>query len=86
MKLFQWSWLLGILSYAILGVLRRSEFPVAETPALILFLLSLLSAVIGLVFGVLSWKRQEVKIWWVIGSITLNIAMALAGVSFVCTG
>ena len=83
MKLSQWSWLLGIQSYVILGVLRRSEFLVGETPALILFLLSLLSAVTGIVFGAVSWKRQEVKAWWAIGSIALNIVMALAGVNFV---
>ena len=86
MKLSQWSWLLGIQSYVILGILRRSEFLVGEMPPLILFLLSLLSAVTGIVLGVVSWKRQEVKTWWAIGSIVLNIVMALAGVSFVWAG
>lgn len=83
MKLFQWSWLLGILSYVILGVLRRSEFLDGETPALILFLLSLLSAGIGIVFGMVSWRRKEVNVWWAIGVIALNIVMAGAGINFV---
>lgn len=83
MKLSQWSWLLGILSYVILGVLRRSEFLVGETPALILFLLSLLSAGIGIVFGMVSWKRKEVNVWWTIGAIALNIVMAGAGINLV---
>ena len=85
MKLSQWSWLLGLQSYVILGVLRRSEFLVGETPALVLLFLSLLSAVIGIVFGVVSWKRQEVKTWWAISSIAFNIVMILAGVNFAWT-
>lgn len=83
MKLSYWSWLLGILSYVILGVLRRSEFLVGETPALILFLLSLLSAGMGIVFGMVSWQRKEVNVWWAIGAIALNIVMAGAGINFV---
>ena len=90
MKLSQWSWLLGILSYVILGVIRRSgslvEGAFLGTSGLITFLLLLLSAGIGIVFGVVSWKRKEVKAWWAIGAIALNIAMALAGVSLVLVG
>ena len=87
MKLSQWSWLFGILSYVILGVLRRSGFFAGGTspgaPALITFLLLLLSAGLGIVLGVVSWKRKEVKAWWTFGSIALNIVMALAGVGLV---
>jgi hypothetical protein len=87
MKLSQWSWLLGVLSYVILGVLRRSGF-LSEgtslgTPGLITFLMLLLSAGIGIVLGVVSWKRKEANVWWVMGAIALNIIMALAGVSLV---
>ena len=86
MKLSQWSWLYGILSYAILGVLRRSGFLVEGTPletsGLIMFVLLLLSAGIGIVFGVVGWKRKEVKAWSAIGAIALNSVMAFAGISF----
>lgn len=83
MKLSQWSWLFGILSYVILGVLRRSGFLIGGTPGLITFLLLLLSAGIGIVFGLLSWNRREGKAWWIFGAIALNMVMALAGVSLV---
>ena len=84
MKLFYWSWFLGIQSYVILGVLRRSGVLVAGTSlgttGLITFLLFLLSAGIGIALGMVSWKRKEVKVWWAIGAIALNIVMALNGI------
>ena len=83
MKLSTWSWSLSLQSYVILGVLRRSEFLVGDTPGLILFLLSLLSAVAGIVLGVVSWRRKEGNAWWAIGAIAMNIVMALAPVNFV---
>ena len=81
MKLSQWSWLLGILSYVILGVIRRSGS--LGTLGLIMFALLLLSAGIGIVLGVVSWKRKEARAWWAIGSIALNIVMALGGFNLV---
>jgi len=82
MNLFTWSWLLGMLSYVFLGVLRRSGFPEAGsfpgTVGIITSLLVSLSAGIGTVLGVMSWRRKEVKAWCAIGVIVLNIVV-LAG-------
>ena len=81
MKLYQLSWLLGTLSYVILGVFRRSESPVLGMslgiPGLAAFLLLILLAGLGTVLGVISLNRREVKAWWAIGVIVLNIVMAL---------
>lgn len=83
MKPFQLSWLLGVLSYVILGVLRRSGLLEAETSLgtqrLITFLLLILSvsAGTGTVLGVMSWNRKEVKTWWAIGAIVLNLVVLL---------
>lgn len=83
MKLFTWSWYLGMLSYIFLGVLRRSGFPATGlflgTPGVITLLLLFLLAGTGTVLGVLSWSRREVKAWWVISAIVLNIVV-LAGI------
>ena len=85
MKLFQWSLSLGMLSYVVLGVLRRSVTTLAEislgNKGSAILLLSMLLAVGGTVLGVISWKRNEAKIWWVIGALVLNIVMALTGIS-----
>jgi hypothetical protein len=84
MKLFQWSLILGMLSYIIGGVFRRSESPLGETSlgiqGLAIFLLLILPAGIGTVLGVMSLKHKEVKAWWAIGIIVLNIAMVLTGI------
>ena len=84
MKLFQLSWFLGILSYVIGGVFRRSGSPLGEMSlgmqGLAIFLLVILPAGIGTVLGVLSLQRKEVKAWWAIGVIVLNIAMVLTGI------
>jgi hypothetical protein len=84
MKLFYWSWLLGTLSYVIGGVFRRSGSPPGEMSigiqVLAIFLLLILPAGIGAVLGVMSLKRKEVKSWWAIGVIVLNIAMVGTGI------
>lgn len=84
MKLYYWSWLLGLVSYVIGGVLRRSEWSPAETAigmgGLEVFLLLILPAGIGAVLGGLSLQRREVQAWWAIAAIVLNIAMLIAGV------
>ena len=84
MKLSQWSWLLGILSYVIGGVFRRSGPPLGEMSLVIqglaIFLLVILPAGIGAVLGAMSLKRKEVKTWWAISFIVLNIAMVLTGI------
>src|SRR5574341_191277 len=53
MKLFHLSWVLGMLSYIIGGVFRRSESPLGEMligiPGLAIFLLLILPAGIGTV-------------------------------------
>ena len=83
MKLFTWSWILGMLSYVFLGVVRRSGFPATGlflgTPGVIFLLLLLLAAGTGTVLGLLSWRRREVKAWWAISAILLNIVV-LSGI------
>jgi hypothetical protein len=84
MKLFELSLVLGMLSYIIGGVFRRSGLPLGEMSigiqGLATFLLMILPAGIGTVLGMMSLKRKEVKSWWAIGVIVLNIAMVLTGI------
>jgi len=90
MKLYQLSWLLGTLSYVIGGVFRRSGSPQGEMSlgiqGLAVFLLVILPAGIGAVLGAMSLKRKEVKAWWAIGVIVLNIAMILTGILILLPG
>ena len=90
MKLFQLSWLLGMLSYVIGGFFRRSESPPGGmsigTEALAIILMQILPAGIGTVLVVMSLKHKEVKSWWAIGVIVLNIAMVLSGILLLLPG
>lgn len=90
MKLFQLSWLLGISSYVLFGVLRRSVPRVEEMAPGVngfpLFLLAMVLAGVGTVLGFMSWSRKEVKAWWVIVIIVLNITMVLTGILFLLPG
>jgi len=49
-------------------------------------LLVILPAGIGAVLGVLSLKRKEVKAWWAIAFIVLNITMILTGILLLFPG
>jgi hypothetical protein len=84
MRLYQWSWALGLLSYVALGVVRRSATTLAETSlgnvGSGIVLLSILLAVGGIVLGVMSLNRKEGRPWWVAGAIVLNIATVLTGI------
>ena len=90
MKLFQSSLIFGMLSYIIGGVFRRSESSLWEMSlgmqGLAIFLLVILSAGIGAILGVMSLNRKEVKAWWAIGVIVLNIAMVLTGIFLLFPG
>jgi len=89
MKLVQMSWLLGMLSYVIGGVFRRSGFPGEISmgmQALAIFLLLIVPAAIGSVLGMMSLKRKEVKPWWAIGTIVLNTAMIFTGILLLLPG
>lgn len=90
MKLYYLSWLLGMLSYIIVGVFRRSGTPLGEMSlgiqGLAMFLLLILPPGIGTVLGVMSLNRKEVKAWWAIGVIVLNIAMVLTGIFLLFPG
>ena len=90
MKLFQMSWFLGILSYVIGGVFRRAGWPQGEMSlrmqGLVIFLLVILPAGIGTVLGVMSLQRKEVKAWWAIAFIVLNITMILTGILLLFPG
>ena len=90
MKLYYLSWLLGMLSYIIGGVFRRSGSPLGEMSfgiqGLAMFLLLILLPGVGTVLGVMSLNRKEVKAWWAIGVIVLNIAMVLTGIFLLFPG
>jgi hypothetical protein len=88
MKVFYLSWLLGMLSYIVFGVFRRSGWSLEislRTQGLVTLLLLILP-VVGVVLGILSLKRKEVQAWWAIGVIVLNIAMVLTGISLLAPG
>lgn len=88
MKLFHLSWLLGMQSYVVFGVFRRSGSPLEISFGIqgVVVLLLLILPVVGIVLGMMSLKRKEVKAWWAIGVIVLNIAMVLTGISLVVPG
>jgi len=77
-----------MLSYVFFGVFRRSGSPL-ETflgiQGLAVWLLLILP-VVGTVLGVMSWNRKEVKAWWAIGVIVLNIDMILTGIFLLFPG
>jgi hypothetical protein len=78
------SLVLGMLSYILGGVFRRSWLPLGELSIgmqwLAVFFLMLLPAGIGIVLGVMSMNRKDLKAWWAVGVIVLNIAMLLTGI------
>src|SRR5215216_3220313 len=84
MKLFQASWLLGILSFVVVGALTRFSSPLAdlslEMQWLVTIFLVILPAGIGTVLGVISSNRKETTTRWLISIIVLNVAMLLAGI------
>ena len=86
MKLYYLSWWLSLTSYVVLGVFRRSS-PLVEgmsagMQTLAIVLLSILPAGVGIVLGVLSWQRREVKGWWAISVIVVNVVMGLAAIAY----
>jgi uncharacterized membrane protein len=90
MKLFQLSLTLGLLSNIVLGALTRSWSPLVEmSPGiqkLATILLLILPAAIGTVLGVMSKNRKEVKAWWSIGVIGLNMLMLFTGTFLLFAG
>ena len=90
MKLFQSSLILGMLSYIIGGVFRRSGSSLGEMSLGIqgsaIFLLVILPAGIGAVLGVMSLNRKEVKAWWAIGVVVFSIVMILTGIFLLFAG
>ena len=74
--LFQWSLTLALLSGVLARFILGIESPLAEMSlgmqSLAAGLLSLLP-VTGIVLGVLSWKRKELKAAWCIVVIVLNV-------------
>lgn len=85
MKLFQLSWLIGMLSYVVFGVFRRSESPVVENESAVLLPVILLAG-LGIVAGMKSWTRREAKAGWIIAVIVLNAAMVLTGIFLLFPG
>jgi len=84
MKLYQVSWLLGVLSLIVLGALRRSSSPLAEISfemqTLVTLVLVILPAGIGTILSVISLRRKEVNLWWIAVTAVINVAMLLAGI------
>ena len=78
--LFQWSLVIALLSGFLGRVLLSSESPLAAmslgVQSLTAVLLSLLPLT-GIVLGVLSWKRKELKAGWIIVVIVLNTVQFL---------
>ena len=78
--LFQWSLVIALLSGLLARILLQSESPVAAMSpglqSLIALLLSLLPLT-GIMLGVLSWKRKELKAGWIIVVIVLNTVQFL---------
>ena len=78
--LFQWSLVIALLSGLLARILLQSESPVAAmslgVQSLIALLLSLLPLT-GIVLGVLSWKRKELKAGWIIAILVFNAVQFL---------
>lgn len=78
--LFQWSLTIALLSGFLARVFLRSESPLATlslgVQSLTAFLLSLLPLT-GIVLGVLSWKRKELKAGWIIAVLIFNAVQFL---------
>ncbi len=78
--LFQWSLAIALLSGFLARVLLQSESPLAAmslgVQSLTAVLLSLLPLT-GIVLGVLSWKRKELKAGWIIAIIVFNAVQFL---------
>ena len=73
--LFQWSLTIALLTGLLGRVLLRTESPLVEMSPGMQGLAALLMTVLpvtGIVFGVLSWKRKEVKVGWSIVVIVFN--------------
>ena len=82
MKLFQLSWVFGVLSYVVFGVFRRSGTSLEISPGLegLATLLLLILPGVGTLLGLMSLNRKEGKAWWAIAVIVLNVAMAWTGI------
>ena len=83
-NLFQWSLTLGFWSTIALSVLTASWSPLVkmslEIQQIAIALLLILPAGIGIVLGVMSLKRKELKPGWPITAIFLNIIGILTGI------
>lgn len=78
--LFQWSLTIALLSGLLARILLQSESPLAAmslgVQSLAALLLSLLPLT-GIVLGVLSWKREELKAGWIIAVLVFNAVQFL---------
>lgn len=78
--LFQWSLTIALLSGVLARILLHSESPLAAmslgVQSLAALLLSLLPLT-GIVLGVLSWKRKELKARWSLFVLVLNAVQFL---------
>ena len=78
--LFQWSLTIALMSGVLARLLLHSESPLAAmspgVQSLAALLLSLLPLT-GIVLGVLSWKRKELKASWIIVVLVFNAVQFL---------
>jgi len=83
-KLFQWSLTLGLWSNVADSALTQSWSPLVNmSPGIQQFaaiFLLILPAGIGIVLGVMSLKRKELKPGWAITAIVLNTLGMLVGI------
>ena len=83
-NLFQWSLTLGLWANVASGLLTQSWSPLVKmSPGIQQFatlLLLIVPSGIGIVLGVMSLKRKELKPGWAITAIVLNIIGVLLGI------
>jgi hypothetical protein len=73
--LFQWSLVIALLSGVLARLLLQSESPLAAMSSGVQTLTALLLSLLpltGIVLGVQSWKRRELKTGWIIVVLVLN--------------
>ena len=78
--LFQWSLALGLVSGVLARYLLHLESPLAGMSLGIQTLAAVLLSLIpitGIVLGVMSWKRKELGIGWIIVALVLNVVQFL---------
>lgn len=78
--LFQWSLTIALLSGVLARYIIHSDSPLAEMSVGIQILAAVLLSLIpatGIVLGVMSWKRRELSLGWIVVVLVLNAVQFL---------